>query len=244
MRVHYIEKKEDRLNEFRMAIRNADVIISTRYPNYFSTLDETGSENLDPAILQEILVVLSTYHQKLIYEVNSDLDKHKQKEQMVTSNLEHDIAHFNAQSRNYHYYKEIWDSASSREKYILYDIAEDRFANTKNTNAVLYLMRKGLVKWDKSKDELILMDEGFRTFLMTIVRRQEGRKIEREMSVRGTWSSLKFILFGIMGAILVFLALGNPDFFTDFNTIITLVASVVALFPVLSGLFSVNEDQN
>ncbi len=225
------ENKASRLNLIEKAFRfDRPALIATKYP---SKLLESLSSLEEFHVREEIEHHIAHYKQVIVSE---SLLQSAPSRRGIESVIEEDIESFKDQQKNYQYYSDIWRSATTREKYILYDLAEDGFANTKNSNSTLYLINKGLIKWNGQLD---LMNNGFRNFILTAIRKKEGREIENEMAARGSWSVIKFILFGLIASILVFIALGEPDYFTDFNTMITLIASIVTLFPVIGSLFSV-----
>lgn len=45
----------------------------------------------------------------------------------------------------YPYYFSIWNAISDEERYIVYDIAKDKFTNTNNVDTILDLMNKGIL---------------------------------------------------------------------------------------------------
>ena len=60
--------------------------------------------------------------------------------------------------------------------------------------------------------------------------------MEKEVRDKGTWSTVSAVLGLSLLGILAFLFLGNPDFFQDFNAMISVLIAIASVVPRLSGL--------
>ncbi len=133
------------------------------------------------------------------------------------------------------YYLGLWNTLSKEEKYIIYDLAKDRFVNINNKNGIRNLLEKGLLIYD---NELRIMNESFTNFVLSIIKKGEALRMEKEVRDKGTWSTVSSVLGLALIGILAFLFLGNPDFFQNFNAMISILIAVAGLVPRLSGLTS------
>ncbi len=149
------------------------------------------------------------------------------------------------QAVDYSRYAQIWHTLPNREKYVLYDLAVDGFLNIKGVRPITNLMYKGLIKWrdDTDKTEwrtegLNLFDPAFRDFILRFVAKDYGKQLQTEIGQRSTWGSLSMVIYILMAAAVVFVALSEPDFFHDFSSFWALFAGAATLVPGISALFS------
>ena len=131
------------------------------------------------------------------------------------------------------YYLGLWNTLSKEEKYIIYDLAKDRFVNINNKNGIRSLLEKGLLVYE---NELRIMNESFTNFVLSIIKKGEALRMEKEVRDKGTWSTVSAVLGLSLLGILAFLFLGNPDFFQDFNAMISVLIAIASVVPRLSGL--------
>jgi len=213
------------------------LVLIDKYPSYFFAELEKDKV-LDKNIIEALKLRVDHMEQVLFNEVLHDLNGEENHEQ-VDQISERPDEDYIEKKKNFSYYGQLWSSASNREKYILYDLARDLIANTKNDDTVNNLCYKGYIYWDEESERLELYDNGFQTYINTTVQNNEGPKLEKEKRDRGTWSYLRFIIIGIIVAVIAFVSLGNPDFFKDFNGLLGLVASAVTLYPIIGSLFTV-----
>lgn len=132
------------------------------------------------------------------------------------------------------YYLGLWNTLSKEEKYIIYDLAKDRFVNINNKNGIRSLLEKGLLVYD---NELRIMNESFTNFVLSVIKKGEALRMEKEVRDKGTWSTISSVLGLAVLGMVAFLFLGNPDFFQDFNALIGVFAAIVGILPRLSGMF-------
>jgi len=136
------------------------------------------------------------------------------------------------QEVSYAYYFSIWNSLSKEERYIVYDIAKDKFVNTNNIDGINDLLNKGILVYDHS---LRLMNESFANFILSKVNSDEALEKELENRKAGSWSKASAILVLIIVALIVFISFGQLSILDDFNTLIGSLAAMFTLFLRVGG---------
>lgn len=133
------------------------------------------------------------------------------------------------------YYLGLWNTLSKEEQYIIYDLAKDRFVNTNNKNGIRSLLEKGLLIYD---NELSIMNESFTNFVLSTIKKEEALKMEKEVREKGAWSTISSVLVLAVLGVFAFLFLGNPDFFQDFNALISVFVAIIGMVPRLGSLLN------
>ena len=136
---------------------------------------------------------------------------------------------------SYPYYFSVWNSLSKAERYIVYDIAKDRFVNTVNTNAIVSLLNKGILIYDHS---LRLMNESFTNFVLTKVSSDEALEMEMESRKKGTWSTAFGVIILLVISLVIFLSIGQQNFLNDINAFLTSIAALIGLLIRFSGFLT------
>jgi len=138
------------------------------------------------------------------------------------------------------YYKDIFDTCSDEEKYVLFDLAEDLIMNQKNTNAIYSLLQKGLLI--KKCDKINFMNVSFRRYVMfrlsQINLSEFKQKIDKEA---GNWQGYKFTLIIIIVGLFIFIALANQNFIDNLNQLFIAIGGGIT---VITGIFSVLSRKN
>lgn len=132
------------------------------------------------------------------------------------------------------YYQAMWNSFTRKEKLLLYDLAKDHFVNTGNIKEIKILMQKGVVKMTNS---LQLMNKSFANFILSAVREDEELLMEQEMSQKGTWHTVQMVLILSLLGLAIFFTLAQQSLLQNFNTLLTVVGSVLALVARFGGIF-------
>ena len=140
----------------------------------------------------------------------------------------------------YTYYSHVWHSLSSKEQFLLYDLAEDGIVNPKNTTPMLSLMAKGLVVWDENYCQLRPINKTFTHFINAEVGKDEGQRIRQQMRTKGTWSSIRWIIMILLVAVISFVAISIPDFFENLDAVLALLAGVATIVPTITSFFERN----
>jgi len=131
------------------------------------------------------------------------------------------------------HYHAIWNSLSNEEKFLLYDLAKDRFVNLRNRKVINQLLSKGLIRY---RDSLQIMNKSFNNFITVAVGYDEEMKMQQELSRKGTWSTVQLVLVFSLVGIVSFLALAQQDLMPSFNLWIGAVSGLVAMLVNFSGL--------
>ncbi|HEY9045111.1 MAG TPA: hypothetical protein VIN08_04415 [Ohtaekwangia sp.] len=133
------------------------------------------------------------------------------------------------------YYHSLWNSFSKEEKFLLFDLAKDRFVNLKNLKVIRSLLRKGIIVAD---DSLQIMNKSFNNFILSVVKEDEEIKMEDELSRKGSWNIVQSVLLILLLALITFLALAKQDVFKDVSIFVGALAAALPLLTKFGGLFS------
>lgn len=142
------------------------------------------------------------------------------------------------QETSYTYYYAIWNNLSKEERYIVYDIALDKFVNTNNVDGIIDLLHKGILVFDHS---LRLMNESFGNFVLSKVNSDEALARELESKQKGTWNITFAVLILIVISLLVFISFGRIHVLNEINTIIASAGAAMTLLVRLGGLFAISK---
>lgn len=132
------------------------------------------------------------------------------------------------------YYHSLWNSFSDAEKFLLYDLAKDRFVNMRNLKLIRILMQKGVIV---REDSLRIMNKSFNNFILSVVRQDEEMFMEQELRKRGTWDTVRLVLIISLLGLVGFIAMAQQEWMQNFNALITALGGVVALLLRFGGLF-------
>lgn len=140
----------------------------------------------------------------------------------------------NVQETSFTYYFAIWNSLTKEERYIIYDIAHDRFINANNVDGIIDLLHKGILVYDHS---LHLMNESFTNFVLTKVSSDEALERELESNKKGNWSTASAVLILVIISLIAFISFGRVNILQDVNALLTSIAAIIAVFLRLGGMF-------
>jgi len=129
------------------------------------------------------------------------------------------------------YYNELLSSCSKKEKYILYDIAQDMFVNVNNLDAINTLLKKGLLVYD---GEFKLMNESFRNYILRAIDADELNQYMRTLYPK--WRSYKAPLLFIAFGVAVFLAF-QGDLLGKVDALVATALGGVAIVTKFSTVF-------
>ncbi|PIB35249.1 hypothetical protein BFP72_07490 [Reichenbachiella sp. 5M10] len=133
------------------------------------------------------------------------------------------------------YYFSIWNSLSREERFIVYDIARDKFVNTNNTDGIIDLLHKGILQYDHS---LRLMNESFTNFILSQVNSNESLERELESRKKGKWGTASAVIALLILSLIIFLSYGKISAMNDISTLLGSLGAVITLFLRVSGIFS------
>ena len=133
------------------------------------------------------------------------------------------------------YYQRVWDSQSADEKLTILHLAEDRLLSP-NDPHLRQLFLKGIIV--RSPD-VRLFNDSFRDFVLRHCFTGALASIETQAKEKSPWESLKLPLLIALGAVLLFLAITQREFFGSSLSIITgLTTGIPTVFKLLSFLQS------
>lgn len=160
---------------------------------------------------------------------------HKYLDKTNVLNLNEEDKILSIQQMSYPHYFSVWNSLAKEEKYLVYDIAKDRFVNTVNSNGIISLLGKGILVYDHS---LRLMNESFSNFVLTAVSSDEALEMEMEARKKGSWNTAFPVILLVIVSLIIFLSIGQQSFLNDINAFLTSIAALVGLLIRFSGFFS------
>jgi hypothetical protein len=133
------------------------------------------------------------------------------------------------------YYYTLWNNFSTHEKFLLYDLAKDRFVNLRNRKAIEDLLKKGVVEM---KDTLQLMNRSFNNFILLAVKEDEEIKMESQQRSKGTWHSLQTVIFILIIASATFISFSQKGLMNNLNLWIGALTGISTLLVRFGGLFT------
>lgn len=138
------------------------------------------------------------------------------------------------QELSQHYYKQLLNSCTRKEKYVLYDFAQNMLVNTNNLDTLNILLKKGLMAYDGT---FKLMNESFRNFILSSITPVEAKELVKGLNGHVNWKSYKAPLLLIALGAAVFLAF-QENLLSNVNAIITTAIGGIAMLTKVSGIFS------
>jgi len=130
------------------------------------------------------------------------------------------------------YYFSLWKTCYKNQRFLLYDLAYDGIANFKDGGTVLFLMKKGLLKFDNGIE---IMNKSFRNFIIDAIGEEDALAMRKEMEQKGTWSSTRIVLVIVAISLLIFILMVNKG---SINQVSAIITGSVALIGVLLRIFS------
>jgi hypothetical protein len=137
---------------------------------------------------------------------------------------------------SHHYYKQLLNSCTRKEKYVLYDFAQNMLVNSNNLETINILLKKGLMVYDGT---FKLMNQSFRNFILSSITPCEAKELVKGLNGQVNWKSYKAPLLLITLGVAVFLAF-QDNLLSNVNAIITTVIGGIAMLTKVSGIFSIN----
>ncbi len=199
------------------------VPINIFYENDTICSQEDDDELISRALKQEV------NHGEYLNMIKRYMDKKS------SSTLSQEDQVLMVQQMSYPYYFSVWNSLSKEERYLVYDIAKDKYVNTTNTNAILSLLSKGILIYDHS---LRLMNDSFTNFVLTKVSSDEALEMELISRKKGTWNTAFAVILLLIISLVIFLSIGQQNFLNDLNAFLTAIVALVGLLIRFSGVVS------
>jgi hypothetical protein len=135
-------------------------------------------------------------------------------------------------------YDDIWEKCSEKERYLLFDFAQDGLMNHKNTSEITGLIKKGVLVVDE--DYIRFFRPSFRTYLLTTKNKDEFSDLRKTFHKNSSWKAFQVPLLILLLCIAVFI------FFTQeamFKQIIALVAGISGVVSFLPKVFTGFQDK-
>ena len=164
-----------------------------------------------------------TYLEQLKPKLKSITDRIKIK----SGNELYDQTIHNIQHLAEPYYTSLWANCTKKEKYVLFDLADDGLVNPRNKKTITKLLNKGLIIYT---DKLRIMNESFRSFVLTGLNPEEALQLEKEAKAGGIWNKFRNPILIMLVAIAVFLSLTQKE---SLNNLISFLAPILVLIPIL-----------
>lgn len=139
------------------------------------------------------------------------------------------------------FYFSLWNTCSKEEKYLLYDLSDDGFVNTKDKQVLLRLMEKGLIFYDES---FHVMNESFRNFILTNIKPSESLAMEKELKNQGRWSTYSTIILLLVVSLVIFMVFAQDSVVNQFTALLAGMAAIVPYIIRLGGALVPNFNRN
>jgi hypothetical protein len=133
------------------------------------------------------------------------------------------------------YYFAQWSMLSKDEKMLVFDIARNKFVNTKDSTSIFNLLNKGIFIYDHS---LRTMNESYSNFVLSRMSNDEIMEKEFESRKKGAWNTTFIILLLVIVSLVIFLSVGQLSFLNDINSLFTSLGALLAIIVRFGGFFS------
>jgi hypothetical protein len=130
------------------------------------------------------------------------------------------------------YYYSLWNTCYKSQRFLLYDLAYDGIANFKDGATVLFLMKKGLLKFE---NKIEIMNQSFRHFVIDAIGEKDALAMRQEMRQKGAWSTTRIVLIIVAISLLIFILMVNKG---SINQVSAIITGAVALVGAILRLFS------
>jgi len=127
-----------------------------------------------------------------------------------------------------HSYFSIWQSLSEKEKFFLYDLAEDGLVNSYDRTTLDTLLEKGLIVHHDGR--LKFITRGFRHFILSSLGAVELGKIIEKVNDNRNWNRVRVPLVLVALTILAFILSSQREASTR---IITSLGALVTVIPAI-----------
>jgi hypothetical protein len=132
-------------------------------------------------------------------------------------------------------YFSVWHSLSVKERFIVYDLAEDGLMNARDSFLLMKLKRKGILSYNRNTYRMELFHRSFNLFVKNGVSTEEIMNIERFSKKNGSWGQIRLALLLLILAMLLFIYELMPNMFNALAGAIGVIASFSGVVSQLSG---------
>lgn len=130
-------------------------------------------------------------------------------------------------------YELVWNQIPNQQKFVLFDLAQDGFANYKTAHLLHKLLEAGILIQGEGKT-LRFMSISFRNYVLQQSNSKVIAGFLKKSRKDGSWASFKFFFFIGLAALGLFIFFTQDAIYQKFTG---LLASISSLLPVLSHLF-------
>jgi hypothetical protein len=134
------------------------------------------------------------------------------------------------------FYHHIWESLCPEERFLIYDLAEEGLVNQTNKYHLSMLIQKGLIIRKELNGQPELMNDSFRSFVISSVDRAEALELQYEVKGTGSWSDLGRPLTLVTLGILAILLISQKQAYASVFGFLTAIGAAI---PTLNTIFSV-----
>jgi hypothetical protein len=134
------------------------------------------------------------------------------------------------------YFFSVWKSLTWEEKYVLYDFAQDGLANSRNSDTIRLLLKKGILMYPRN-GILQVTDKSFRNFILTEITPGEALELEKGVEKNDSWRKIKGPLVLVLLSVSLFLFITQQTVFNHVIAYITAFAALLPLVPKIQGAF-------
>jgi hypothetical protein len=135
-------------------------------------------------------------------------------------------------------YFSVWHSLSLKERFIVYDLAEDGLMNARDSFMLMKLKRKGILSYNRNTYRMELFHRSFKLFVKRGVSIKEIINIERFSKKNGSWGQIRLALLLLILAMLLFIYELMPNMFNALAGAIGVIAGFSGAVSQLSGKVS------
>jgi hypothetical protein len=135
------------------------------------------------------------------------------------------------------YYLELWQACSRKERFVIYDIAQDGLININNREPIALLLEKGILKQNRRSGAIEIMNQSFRNYILSSVDSDDAKRLTGVLGGKGRWKSYRAPIMLVALGAAMFLAF-QKDLMTDLNAIATAVIGGGAILTKFSGILS------
>jgi hypothetical protein len=219
---------------FKWIGRNTERIFLTRYvrsTKFLKTNEKTGlvAAYFEGKAIADQEIVKRIYTSAKYDEYTSHCDKEKllEYEEEIVEDLKNGKG----------LYEYVWKNCSDKEKYLLYDHAQDGLINYKNSKEIIELINNGI--FVVHEERLRLFSPGFRAFILNSADKDEMITIQKKYKENSTWQFVRIPLLILMFGIAALL------FFTQqgiFDKLLILAGGVSTLLTIIMRFFGGSGD--
>ncbi len=220
------EKDKTEYREYKQAVRYWKNLLSG-FTIYYQTL--TIPETSQKLTHAQWFINSEINHGNYLPQLKASIDQsgefnYRQKEELVLQ----------VEERAENYYQSLWNSFSNAEKFLLHDLANDRFVNFRNLKVIRGLLQTGMLTMN---DSLRIMNRSFNNFILSVVKEGEELKMEKELRSGGTWHTVQIGLILTLLGLITFIGLSQQGMLSSLSAWATAITGIVTLLTRFGGIF-------